>query len=71
MNLLDNTPNQLSKLRTHNLFEMNNGSRRTYSTISQIKHKTSMPKINLCDYSDAYIYLVKEPKMVLDQRQMM
>ena len=55
MNLLDNTPNQLSKLRTHNLFEMNNGSRRTYNTISQIKHKTSMPKINLCDYSDAYL----------------
>ena len=55
MNLLDNTPNQLPKLRTHNLFEMNNGSRRTYNTISQIKLKTSMPKINLCDYSDAYI----------------
>ena len=46
INVLDNTPN---------LVEINDDARGTYNTNSQIKFKTSMPKSNLFDYSDAYI----------------
>ena len=42
INLLDNTPNQLSKLRTNNLVEINDESRGTCNTNSQTKFKTSM-----------------------------
>ena len=37
MNLLDNTPNQPSKFRTKNWVEINDESRGTYNTNSQIK----------------------------------
>ena len=57
--MLDNTPNQLSKFRTKNWIEINDNARGTYNTNSQIKIKTSMLKLILCDYSDAYI-LVSE-----------
>ena len=49
MNLLDNTPNQLLKLRSKKLFEKNDDA-------SGIK--TDMLKSSLCDYSEVYI-LVK------------
>ena len=55
MNLLDNTPNQPTKFRTKSWFEINDQSRGTYNTDSQIKFKNSILKSNLCDYSDAYI----------------
>ena len=42
INLLDNTPNQLSKLRTNNWVEINDESRGTCNTNSQNKFKTSM-----------------------------
>ena len=58
MNLLDNTSNQPSKFRAKNWVEINDESRGTYKTNSQIKFKTPMLKSSLCDYSDAYI-LVK------------
>ena len=57
-NLLDDAPNQPSKLRTKNWVEINDESRGTYNVNSQIKFKTTMLKSSLCDYSDAYI-LVK------------
>ena len=56
--MLDNTPNQSTKLRTKNWVEINDESRGTYNTDSQIRFKTSMLRSSLCDYSDAYI-LVK------------
>ena len=56
--LLDNTSNQPPKFRTENWIEINDESRGTYNTTSQIKYKTTMLKSRLCDYSDAYI-LVK------------
>ena len=59
INLLDNAPNQLSKLRTKNSIEINDQSREVYIVNSDIRFKTTMLKSNLCDYSDAYI-LVKE-----------
>ena len=45
INLLDNTPNQLSKFRTKNWVEINDDdSRGTYTTNSQIKFEPSMLK---------------------------
>ena len=55
INLLDNTPNQLSKFRTKNWVEINNDSRGAYNVNTQIKFKTTMLKSSLCDYGDAYI----------------
>ena len=55
IDLLDNTPNEPSKFRTKNWVEINDDSRGTDNTNSQIKFKTSMLRSSLCDYSDAYI----------------
>ena len=57
VNLLDDTPNQPSKFRTKNWAEINDDSRGTYNTNSQIKFKTTMLKSSLCDYSDAYKFV--------------
>ena len=56
INLLDNTPNQPTKVRTKNWDKIND-SHGTYNTNSQIKFKTSMLRLILYDYSDAYILL--------------
>ena len=58
INLLDNTPNQLSKFKTKNWTEINDQSREVYNVNTDIRFKNTMLKSNLCDYSDAYI-LVK------------
>ena len=42
INLLDNTPNQLSKFRTKNWVEINNKSRGAYNVNAQIKFKTTI-----------------------------
>ena len=55
INLLDNAPNQPTKFRTKIWADINDGSRGTYNTNSQIKLKTSMLRSSLCDYSDAYM----------------
>ena len=55
INLLDKKPNQPTKFRTKNWVEINDDSRGTYNTNSQIKFKTSMLRSSLYDYSDAYI----------------
>ena len=57
-NLLDNTPNQLSKFRTKNWIKINDESRGVYNVNSDIRFKTTVLKFSLCDYNDAYI-LVK------------
>ena len=57
-NLLDHTSNQPSKFRTKNWVEINDESKESYGTGSDIKFKTTMLRSNLCDYADAYI-LVK------------
>ena len=56
INLLDNTSNQPSIIRTKNWIEINDESSGTYNTI--VKFKTAMLNSSLCDHSDAYI-LVK------------
>ena len=53
--MLYNTANQPSKSRTKNWVEINDDSRGTYNTNTQIKVNTSMLKSSLCDYNDAYI----------------
>ena len=58
VNLLDNTLDQSSKFRTKSWVEINDESKESYGTGSDIKFKTTMLKSNLCDYADAYI-LVK------------
>ena len=58
ISLLDNTPNQPTKLRRKNWVEINYESRRTYNQDTQIRFETSMSRSRLCDYNDAYI-LVK------------
>ena len=57
INLLDNTTNEPSKLRTRNWVEINDESRGTYNVSNQIKFKTLMIRSNLCDYSDAYVHI--------------
>ena len=56
--MLDNASNQPSKFRTKNWIEINDQSRRVYSTGSHIRFKLTMLKSSLCDYGDTYI-LVK------------
>ena len=59
-NLIDHEPSsEPSKFKTKNWVEVNDESRGTYKSNSQIKFKTTMLKSSLCDYSDAYI-LAKE-----------
>ena len=59
INLLDSTPNQLSKLRTKNWIEINYQSRRVCNTKNDFRLKTIMLKSSLCDYSDDAYILVK------------
>ena len=51
-NLLDNASSQPSKFRTRNWVEINDESRRTY-TSNEIRFKTTMLRSNLCEYADA------------------
>ena len=54
INLLGNTPNQPTKCRTKSWVEINDDSHGTCNVNSQIKFKSSMLSLSLCDYSDAY-----------------
>ena len=42
INFLNNTPNQPTKFRTKKWIEINDESRRTYDSNSQVRFKTSM-----------------------------
>ena len=55
--LIDGASNEPSKFRTKNWVEINDESRGTYNVNSQIKFRTTMLIFNLCDYSDAYIFV--------------
>ena len=58
-NLLDNNlSNQPSKFRTKNWVEINDESKESYSTGSDIKFKTTILRSSLCAYADAYILVV-------------
>ena len=55
INLLGNTSDQLSKSKIKNWFEINDESKESYSTRSDIRFKATMLTSSLCDYADAYI----------------
>ena len=55
---LDNTSNQLRKLRIKSLVEIDDETHRTYATNSQIKCKTLMLKSSSLNYRDAYIHWI-------------
>ena len=57
INLLDNSPNELSKFKTKNWFKINDESQGTYDEDNQIRFETSMLRSSLCDYNNAYILL--------------
>ena len=59
INMLGNTPNQPSKLKTKSWVQINDESRGTCNKDNQIGFKTSKLRSSSCDYSDEYI-LVKE-----------
>ena len=59
-NILNDVSNQPSKFRTRNWVEINDETRGTYSPNKQIKFKMSLLRSGLCDYVDAYIYLLQE-----------
>ena len=52
INLFDNIQNRPTKFRTKHWVEINDKSRGTYNSNSQIKFKTPMLRSYLCDYSD-------------------
>ena len=54
MNFLDNATNQPSRFRTKYWVEINDNFRGRYNPNSQIEFKTSILKLRLCDYNDAY-----------------
>ena len=56
-NLLNGESNKLSRFRTRNWVEINDGVRSVYSHDKQIRFKIAMLRSSLCDYSDAYILL--------------
>ena len=58
-NLLDNTPDQPFKFRAKNWVEINDESKESYSTGSDITFKTTMLRSNLCDYADTYILVYR------------
>ena len=56
INLLDNTPNQLTifkSIRTNFFVEINDDSYKKYKINNQIKFKNLMFKSSLCDYGNA------------------
>ena len=56
INLLDNTPNQLTifkSIRINFFVEINDDSYKKYKINNQIKFKNSMFKSSLCDYGNA------------------
>ena len=55
INLLNNTPNQLYKIRTKNWIVLSDLLKEVYITNCQSKFKFAMLKSSVCDYSDAYI----------------
>ena len=59
INLIDNTPNQLSNFRTKNWIEISDQSRRVYNINSDIRFKTTMLKSSLC-FIVMHTYVLKE-----------
>ena len=57
INLLDDTTNEPPKFRTRNWVKINDESKGKHDN-SNIRFKTSMIRLNLYEYSDAYILVL-------------
>ena len=64
INFVDNTPNQPSKFRTKNRVVTNDDLHGIYNANNQMKFETSILRLSLFDYIDAYI-LVQRTKSVV------
>ena len=62
INLLDNTPNQLSKFKTKIWIEINDQSREVYNTNSDIRFKTAMLK-------SSYVIIVIHTYLLKEEQQ--
>ena len=62
--MLNDGSGKPSKFKTRNWVEINDEARDTYSPNKQIKFKTSMLRSSLCDYSDAYILVKGNIKVI-------
>ena len=56
-NLLGPAHNEVPKFITKNWIEVQSQSRSTYNTSKPIRFKTSMLRSDLCNYSDAYVWV--------------
>ena len=68
-NFLDKTPDgkNFPKFVTKKWIEVHDQSGRNYNVNKEIRIKTSMPRSDLCDYSDAYI--VGKGDITVDQKK--
>ena len=55
--MLENTPDQLSKVRNRNWTEIHDQARGVYNTNSNTRFKITRLISSLCDYSDAYMFV--------------
>ena len=62
INLLDNTPNQLSKFKTKIWIEINDQSREVYNTNSDIRFKTAILK-------SSYVIIVIHTYLLKEEQQ--
>ena len=62
INLIDNAPNQPSKLKTKNSIKIDDDLPKKYNTNSRIKFKMLMIESILCEYND--VYMLKEPQPI-------
>ena len=56
-NLLDQEHDEVPRLINKKWIEVQSQSGNTYNTSKPIRFKTSMLRFNLCDYSDAYVWV--------------
>ena len=69
-NLLGSTFDKVPRFITKKWIEVHDQSGKTYNTNKQIRFKTSILRSDLCDYSDAYILLLKEILLLQIQTMM-
>ena len=67
INLLDNTPDKPFKFRTKKWVEINDESKESYSTGSNIKLKTTILRSSVCDYANAYAIMLMHTYLLKEQ----
>ena len=67
-NLLGNIADKVPRFITKKWIEVDDQSGKTYNTNKQVRFKTSMLRLDLCDYSDAYIVVKGNVTVSADER---